>query len=141
MLSRDILKGCDVSTIKHYLSFLRETGEPRHVRSGARRRLEWPGSSVFRWTGEPRHVRRGARRRLEWPGSSVFRWIRAVSDVVRAARVRSTESACPAIHAIPNDNIRRSQPLLQRAKREKNSSRCFWTTGTVPAEWMEVPAT
>ena len=30
--------------------------------------------------------------------------------------------------------------LFQRAKREKGSGRCLWTRGTVPSEWMEVPA-
>ena len=44
------------------------------------------------------------------------------------------------IDAIPHDNIRKSQHLFQRAKREKNTSPCFWTRGMVPAEWVEVPA-
>ena len=48
--------------------------------------------------------------------------------------------SCFVINAIPHDNIRKSQDLFQRAKREKNMSPCFWTRGTVAAEWMEVPA-
>ena len=48
--------------------------------------------------------------------------------------------SCPVIHAVPQDDNRKSQHLFQRAKREKNTSPCFWSRGTVPAEWMEVPA-
>ena len=33
--------------------------------------------------------------------------------------------SCPVINAIPHDNIRNSQHLFQRAKREKNTSLCF----------------
>ena len=38
--------------------------------------------------------------------------------------------------AIPHDDVRKSQHLFQRAKREKNMNPCFWTRGMVPAEWM-----
>ena len=46
--------------------------------------------------------------------------------------------SCPVINAIPHDNTRNSQHLFQGAKREKNTSLCFWTSGMVPVEWMEV---
>ena len=45
--------------------------------------------------------------------------------------------SCAVINAIPHD---RSQHLFQRAKRDKNTSSCFWSRGVVPAEWMEVLA-
>ena len=43
---------------------------------------------------------------------------------------------CSVINGIPHDNIRNFQHLFQRAKREKNTSPCFWTRGMVPAEWL-----
>ena len=45
--------------------------------------------------------------------------------------------SCSVINAIPHDNVRTSQHMFQRAKREKHTSPCFWTRGMVPAEWME----
>ena len=38
--------------------------------------------------------------------------------------------SCFVISAIPHHNVRKSQHLFQRAKREKNTCPCFWTRGS-----------
>ena len=53
--------------------------------------------------------------------------MKAVSDAERSATILSTKSGfCLVIRAIPQS--------------ENSTGPCFWTAGTVPAEWMEVLA-
>ena len=68
--------------------------------------------------------------------SSTSRWMEAVPGAVCDESLHRIWS-CSVINAIPHDNIRKSQHQFWRAKREKNSSLCFWTRDLVPAESME----
>ena len=81
-----------------------------------------------------------------WPKARVAGLLHVELDesCVRCRAVRDDSFhpiwSCSVINAIPNDNARKSQYLFPRAKREKNTSPCFWARGMVPSEWMEVPA-